>query len=407
MDIASNQPIPNALGMSSRGQWDVVVIGAGIQGVGVAQALAAAGHRVCVLEKDRPAAGTSSRSSKLIHGGLRYLETFQLRLVWASLRERATLLKIAPHLVRLVPFHIPVYRGMRRGPFKIRAGLSLYALLGGLRQDARFEKLGRSAWDSLDGLQTDGLRAVYRYMDGQTDDAQLCRAVLASACELGTEVRLGAEVISAEADSQGWTLRYQSKQQVQEIHAAAVVNAAGPYVANVVDHLTPKPPHRSIELVGGSHIELPGAIEAGIYYTEAASDGRAVFTMPWKGRTLVGTTEQPCTQPGNPEPTQREIEYLLEVFAHHFPGRATEVVDAWAGLRVLPASSGAAFRRSREVILIGNQPRRPTLVSIYGGKLTGYRETAQKVEALLAPSLGQATRKADTRTLRLPELPLA
>ncbi|MEZ6021532.1 MAG: FAD-dependent oxidoreductase [Planctomycetota bacterium] len=187
--------------MVQQGKWDVVVIGAGIQGVGAAQAMAAAGHSVRLLEREYPAAGTSSRSSKLIHGGLRYLETWQWSLVRSSLRERAILLRIAPHLVRLVPFHIPVYRGMRRGPLTIRAGLSLYALLGGLAKDARFSKLARADWSALDGLRTDGLKAVYRYFDGQTDDAALCRAVLASACELQAEFSLGAEVISGQADS--------------------------------------------------------------------------------------------------------------------------------------------------------------------------------------------------------------
>ena len=385
---------------------DVTVIGAGIQGAGVAQALAAAGYRVRVLEKAHPAAGTSSRSSKLIHGGLRYLETFQLRLVRGSLKERAVLLEIAPHLVRLVPFHIPVYRGMRRGPWTIRLGLSLYALLGGLRKHARFRTLPKSDWDQLDGLDTDGLRAVFQYWDGQTDDAQLCRAVLASAAELGAEVTLGAEVLSAEADSHGWVLRYRQDQQIHELRTTSVVNAAGPYVASVVDHVAPKPPHHPIDLVGGTHIELPDALERGIYYTEAPSDGRAVFMIPWKGRTMVGTTEQPTERPENPEPTQREIDYLLEVYAKHFPKGNREVVDAWAGLRVLPRTEGSAFRASREVTLLGNHPRKPTFLSIYGGKLTGYRETAGKVEARLRPALGAAERKADTRTLRLPELPL-
>ncbi|HPF13606.1 MAG: glycerol-3-phosphate dehydrogenase/oxidase [Planctomycetes bacterium] len=386
---------------------DVAVIGAGIQGVGVAQAMAAAGYRVQVLEKDHPAAGTSSKSSKLIHGGLRYLETFQWRLVRSSLHEREILLRIAPDLVHMVPFHIPVYRGMRRGPWTIRAGLSLYALLGNLRPEARFSKLSKDAWAGLDGLKTEGLRAVYRYFDGQTDDAMLCRAVLASACELGAEVALGAEVISAEADSHGWTLRYRKNQEVLELHARTVVNAGGPFVAQIADHLSPKPPHRAIDLVGGTHIELPGKLEAGIYYTEAPSDGRAVFTIPWKGHTMVGTTEHPARSPENPVPTEQEIEYLLGVYRHHFPAGSTELVDAWAGLRVLPRADGSLFRRSREVTLVGNHPRRPSLVSIYGGKLTGYRSTAAKVEETIVPSLGPAPRRADTATLRLPKLPLA
>lgn len=383
---------------------DVAVIGAGIQGAGVAQALAAAGYSVRVLEKDHPAAGTSSKSSKLIHGGLRYLETFEFGLVRESLTERATLLRIAPHLVRLVPFHIPIYKGMQRGPLKVRAGLSLYALLGGLGPAARFSSVPKDGWDLLDGLQKNDLRAVFRYHDGQTDDAALCRAVIMSAHELGAHVMLGAELISAEADSQGWTLRYHQEEAVHELHASVVVNAAGPWVAQVLDHFTPKPPHREIDLVGGTHIELEGTLEQGIYYTEAPSDGRAVFSMPWKGRILVGTTEQPTREPNNPQPTDGEIEYLLETFRHHFPGRETKLLNAWAGLRVLPRAEGAAFSRSREVVLVQNHKQRPSVLSIYGGKLTGYRATAERVLKRVLPSLGPAERKADTTTLRLPDL---
>ena len=161
--------------------YDVVIIGGGIHGVGVAQAAAAAGHRVLLLEKTALASATSSRSSKLIHGGLRYLESAQFGLVRGSLRERTLLLQLAPDLVRRLPFHIPVYAGTTRRPFTIRAGLSLYALLGNLAPDCRFASLPRTDWPDLDGLATDGLQAVFRYYDAQTDDAALTRAVMASA----------------------------------------------------------------------------------------------------------------------------------------------------------------------------------------------------------------------------------
>jgi glycerol-3-phosphate dehydrogenase len=324
-------------------------------------------------------------------------------LVRESLRERAILLRIAPHLVRLVPFHIPVYGGMRRGPLTIRAGLSLYAMLGGLGKAARFSTVPRDGWDLLDGLRQENLRAVFRYYDGQTDDAALCRAVISSAHELGAHVMLGAELIAAEADSHGWTLRYHQEEAVHELHARVVVNAAGPWVAQVLDHFTPKPPHREIDLVGGTHIELEGTLEQGIYYTEAPADGRAVFSMPWKGRILVGTTEQPTRDPDNVQPTQAEIDYLRETFAHHFPNHPIQQLDAWAGLRVLPRSEGAAFSRSREVVLVQNHAQRPSVLSVYGGKLTGYRATAERVRKCIAPSLGPADRKADTATLRLPD----
>ncbi len=388
-------------------ELDVVVVGGGIQGVGAAQAVAAAGHSVALLERREAAIGTSSRSSKLIHGGLRYLESYQFRLVRESLAERQTLLRIAPHLVRLVPFHIPVYRGMGRGPWMIRAGLSLYAALGNLRRSARFEALPRSRWDDLDGLSTHGLRAVFRYQDGQTDDAALCRAVLASAIELGAYAEINAEVVRIERSpgAPRWRVHYRRGSDEESVHARVVINAAGPWVNKVAALATPSPPVREVDLVGGTHIELTGELRRGIYYTEAPSDRRAVFSIPWRGRVMVGTTETPYSgDPAAVAPTQEEIDYLLGVHRRYFPDSLGEVSDAWAGLRVLPRASGSAFSRPRDVTLVTESGHRPSWVSVYGGKLTGYRHTAQQILASVAPTLGAAARRADTRTLLLPEL---
>ena len=140
--------------------YDVVVVGGGINGVGVAQAAAAAGHSVLLIEKSTLAAGTSSKSSKLIHGGLRYLESYEFSLVQEGLNERALLLRIAPDLVTLKPFFIPVFDYTRRGPLLIRAGLSLYAMLGRLRRQVRFRKVARARWGELDGLVSDKLRST-------------------------------------------------------------------------------------------------------------------------------------------------------------------------------------------------------------------------------------------------------
>ncbi len=392
---------------------DVLVIGGGIQGAGAAQAAAAAGFKVALLERREAAIGTSSRSSKLIHGGLRYLESYQFSLVRESLAERQTLLQIAPHLVRLVPFHVPVYRDTRRSPLTIRAGLSLYAALGNLRRSARFEALPRRQWDGLDGLQTDGLRAVFRYQDGQTDDAALCRAVLASAVDLGALVEVGAEVhrIERPDGASRWQVRYGNNGEESSLHARVVINAAGPWVNRVAALATPGPPIREIDLVGGTHIELPGELKRGIYYTEAPSDQRAVFSIPWRGHVMVGTTETPFTgDPATVAPTEDEIDYLLAVHRRYFPDSLGEVSAAWAGLRVLPRASGSAFSRPRDVTLVTESPERPSWVSVYGGKLTGYRHTAERILRRITPTLGSGERVgtgrriADTRTLRLPDL---
>ncbi len=402
-------PTPESERRVAGADVDVLVIGAGIQGVGAAQAAAANGHSVAVLERSEAAIGTSSRSSKLIHGGLRYLETFQFRLVRESLNERKILQAIAPHLVRLVPFYIPVYRGMKRGPWMIRAGLTLYALLGGLRKSARFRSIPRSQWSSLDGLDTKNLKAVFRYHDGQTDDAALCRAVLASAIELGALMDAGAEVLSAVQEGQGeerrWRVTFRRGDATHECTARVIVNATGPWVNRVAELATPKPPTRAIDLVGGTHIEVNGSLTQGIYYTEAPTDQRAVFSIPWKGRIMVGTTEQPFT--GNPSeirPTRGEIDYLLDVHRRYFPNSKGQLLEAWAGLRVLPQAESAAFARPRDVTLVSDDEERPTWVGVYGGKLTGYRHTAEDIMDAIRPSLPPAQAKAQTESLRLPEL---
>src|SRR6185436_2868679 len=189
--------------------YDLLIIGAGIHVVGVAQAAAAAGYSVLLLEKTALAAGTSSRSSKLIHGGLRYLESGQLRLVRETLHERATLLRIAAELVRLVPFYIPIYRKTRRRPWEITIGLALYAALGGFSPASRFTRLPRHDWPTLDGIDTHELECVFRYYDAQTDDAALTRAVMRSAQSLGAELQMPAEFVAASRnDSGNWDIDY-------------------------------------------------------------------------------------------------------------------------------------------------------------------------------------------------------
>jgi glycerol-3-phosphate dehydrogenase len=383
--------------------YEVLIIGGGIHGAGVFQAAAAAGMRALLLERTQLAAGTSSRSSKLIHGGLRYLENFQLRLVRESLAERKLLLANAPELVRLVPFHVPVYSSTTRPPWMLRAGLSLYAVLGGLTRAARFESLPRAEWGALDGLVTRDLRAVFRYFDGQTDDALLTRAVAASGVALGGEVRVPALFHAARRVGPHWAVEWRegAAQGERRATAATLVNAAGPWIEGVRARIHPEPPGPAIDLVGGTHIELPGRLERGIYYVEA-QDRRAVFAMPFGERTLVGTTEQPYRgDPALVRPTAEEVEYLRDVFRGHFPGRSAEVLESWAGLRVLPRAEGAAFSRSRETLLVTDDDEVPRHVAIYGGKLTGYRATAERVLRLLGRTLPPREPLADTRFLRL------
>lgn len=388
------------------GTYDLAVVGGGINGVGVAQAAAAAGYSVLLLEKQRLGDGTSSRSSKLIHGGLRYLESMELGLVRESLRERTLMLSLAPELVRLQRFFIPVFKATRRRPWQLRIGLSLYTVLAGFERGTEFGTLPRSEWAGLDGLRTEELQTVFYYHDAQTDDQALTRAIMASAASLGAEHQEGACLKAAELGSDRCALRYELDGRECEASARVVVNAAGPWANEVLSRVSPTVNQRKIELVQGAHLIVDGAVDRGCYYVESRRDGRAVFVMPWKGKTLVGTTETRFSgNPDNAAATQAERNYLGAILVHHFP-RYREAVsagnfEAFAGLRVLPAGSGHAFHRSREVILDVDRDQAPRLLTIYGGKLTAWRATAAKVLDRLRASLPARSTRADTAELPL------
>lgn len=390
-------------------RFDVVVVGGGINGVGTAQAAAAAGHSVLLLEKTALADGTSSRSSKLIHGGLRYLESWEFSLVREGLRERALMLRLAPDLVKLRPFYIPIYRQTRRRPWLVRTGLSLYALLGGLGPQVRFSSVPRRQWYGLDGLVTDGLDAVYRYWDAQTDDALLTTAVWKSAESLGAELGMPAEFCGAEVAGDEVAVHYAVDGRERTCQARVLVNAGGPWVNDILGRIRPTPPQREIDLVQGTHVIVRGRVENGIYYVEVPRDGRAVFVMPWKGDTLVGTTETRFRgDPDRVRPLRTEANYLLRVLNRYFPRYETlapeGVLDSFAGLRVLPCGKGHAFHRSRETLLEADtnvNSDKPRVLSIYGGKLTAWRATAAKVLSRLQPALPQRRPVADTRRLTL------
>ena len=369
----------------------------------MAQAAAAAGYRVALLEKTAIAAGTSSRSSKLVHGGLRYLESGHFGLVRESLRERRLLLEIAHALVRPLPVYIPVYRHTRRRPWKIRLGLSLYALMGGpLDPLMQFRKLRRNQWSELEGLRTADLSAVFEYWEAQTDDAELTRAVMRSAQALGAQLLCPAELISAEQTESGYRLQYRQQGKSNELACGYLVNASGPWANRVLQTILPPVEALSMDLVQGTHIVVEGRIHHKIFYLEAPHDGRAVFVMPWKDdTTLVGTTEHQFT--GNPEdvvPLQDEIYYLVETLRHYFPSHSDKVLDSFSGVRVLPETEHAVFHRSRETILHIDDAH-PRLLTVYGGKLTAYRSTAQKIINRLRPVLGARERKAETDRIHL------
>ncbi len=245
----------------------------------------------------------------------------QFALVRESLRERAIHLRIAAELVELKPFFIPVYRDTRRRPWQLKLGLWMYALLGGFDAATRFGSVPRSDWSSLDGLKTQDLDAVVRYHDAQTNDALLTRAVVQSALQLGGELAMPATFTRATLDDSGVTVNYTLGASSLECRARVLINAAGPWAPQIARAVEPAISVPDVDLVQGTHIVIPFALNAGIYYVESPADGRAVFVMPWGGATLIGTTETPYRgDPDAVQPLPQEEEYLLAVARHYFPG---------------------------------------------------------------------------------------
>ena len=384
---------------------DLLVIGAGIHGAAVAREAAARGWKVIVLEQyAQPAAATSSRSSKLIHGGLRYLETGQLKLVHECLREQRILLQTAPQLVHRQRFFIPIRDGMRRPGWLVQLGLYLYWLLGGQRP-----KRYKSRYADADGLLTHRGQYLLAYHDAQTDDGPLTAAVLKSAELMGARLCYQRTVSGLALDASGATATARNCDgQTETFRARAVANLSGPWVPELLAKVTPAQTIPGIELVKGSHIVLPQAPQLGCYYLEA-EDGRAVFVMPWRGQRLVGTTEAPFSgDPAQVRPDDSEIEYLLRTHNHYFSHafRREHVLDAWAGLRVLPKGEGAAFKRPRESVLLTNSASAPRLLSLIGGKLTSHRATAEQICDKLAAVLPPIRSSSDTRRQMLPAVEL-
>ena len=381
-------------------EFDVVVIGAGIHGAGVAQAAAAAGYSVLVLEKNEIAAGTSSKSSKLIHGGLRYLESHQWSLVRKSLKERAVLCRIAPDLVKLQPFYIPIYKTTTRRPWQIRIGLSLYALLGGLRKENLFKRV---RGEKLIQLEQKNLQKVYQYNDGQTNDVKLTKAVMFSAKALGAQLKCFVNIISIIKAETCFKVIYEEADKEISVQAKVIINAAGPWVNELHELIHPKVDSLDVDLVQGTHIIIDAPAPSGIYYLEA-QDKRAVFVMPYEFngelKTMIGTTEKLFLgKADDVEASDEEVEYLLSMYKIYFPKYSdAKIIHQFVGLRVLPSDDGSMFVRPRDTILHWAMPN---LLTLYGGKLTAYRSTSEQVIKKIKPFLDKRQRIAYTNQLFL------
>lgn len=368
---------------------DLLVIGGGINGAGIAREAALRGLRVGVVDKGDFASGTSSRSSKLIHGGLRYLELGDLRLVFEACQERDLLRRrLAPHLVRPLPFVFPVYVGDPWGMAAINAGLWLYDLLATFRNIKRHRRLSPQDISRLEpALRSAGLRGAGYYHDCWTDDARLTLETLLSARREGALVcnyvaLMGFHRRDGRVD--GGELRdVLGGREVVNVRASVVVNATGPWVDAIRVLDDPEAPP-VLRLTKGVHIVVPRARVGNRHATvlRAPTDGRVMFVIPWGAENLVGTTDTDHDGPLDGVRAERgDVEYLLTAVNHYFPAaRLTpdDVVSAFAGLRPLVAAEGRARAAtpsavSREEAIVISPSN---LLSVAGGKLTTYRRVA-------------------------------
>ncbi|HEU4753357.1 MAG TPA: glycerol-3-phosphate dehydrogenase/oxidase [Armatimonadota bacterium] len=376
--------------------FDLLVIGGGINGLGIAADAAARGLRVLLAEKGDFGSGTTAASSRLIHGGLRYLQYGEIGLVRESLRERGLLARQRPHLVRPIQLLIPMYRGGPLPPWKVGAGLALYAVLA---RDPLFPAPRQLTLPEVrarePGIDPGGLTGGFAYPDGQIEfPERLCIELLRETLDAGGEARNHTRVLRLRAEGRrvtGALLRDELTGREREIESRWTVNAAGPWV-DAVNALLPAAPPRLIGGTWGTHLVLPARPEGpgGPLYTPARKDGRPIFLLPWDGRLLVGTTDVPFH--GDPDDLRVqdwEREYLLSETNRLFPACAYTPADiqyTTIGVRPLPASRRPAAAVTRRHFLVDHrQHGLEGLVSVVGGKLTTYRSLSREVVDHLTP----------------------
>lgn len=402
--------------------FDLLVIGGGITGAGVARDAAGRGLRVAVVERGDIGAGTSSLSSRLVHGGLRYLETYDFDLVFEALRERRRLLELAPHLVKPLRFLYPVFKGDRTGPLKLRAGMWLYDALSTFRSPGRHRMLGpEGVAEREPRLKREGLRAGALYYDAQVDDARLTLAVARGAVEAGAVLLTHAGVESIEGGGEGSPFRIGVRDHLgapgrgAEVRARVVLNATGPWSDQLRRLADPNIEPR-LRTTKGVHIVVDQRRigNRGALIVRSSVDERVMFVLPWGPLTYIGTTDTEFAgDPGTARAEASDVRYLLDSANSLFPEARLElqdVVSTWAGVRPLlapaPTERLSESETSREHAIW----RDPSgLVNIAGGKLTTYRSMAAETVDFLADILqrdfGVATGDFHTDLLPLPGAP--
>ena len=390
--------------------FDIAIVGGGINGCGIARDAAGRGWSVILCEKGDLAAGTSSWSTKLIHGGLRYLENYEFRLVREALSEREVLWSIAPHIIGPLRFVLPHRSGLRPA-WMLRLGLFLYDHIGGRKRLPGTRTLDLTTDPTGLPLKPGMFRLGFEYSDCRVDDARLVVLNARDAADRGAEICCRTQLERAERSSGAWTLQLRNvtSGERRTARARALVNAAGPWVEDVRSRCAGLPARAHTRLVQGSHIVVRKLFDHDRAYILQNPDGRIVFAIPYEQDfTLVGTTDRDFEgDPGKASATPEEVDYLCravsESFEHAIHPR--DVIWSYAGVRPLYDDGVTdAQAATRDYVLELDAPAgAPAIVSIFGGKITTYRRLAEEVIDRLQPFLPKAPKpKAWTASSPLP-----
>ena len=386
--------------------WDVVVVGGGSTGLGIALDAAARGYRTLLVERGDFTSGTSSRSTKLVHGGVRYLRQGQVQLVYGALGERQRLWQNAPHLVDSLALIVPAYRWWERPYYGL--GLKVYDALAGRRSLGRSRMVSRSECvNRVSTLDRRGLRGGVLYHDGQFDDARLGWTLVRTAANFGAAAVNYVEavdLVESRGRVKGVILRDRIGGHEWAARGAVVVNATGPF-ADSLRQLDDPGPGPGVVLSRGVHIVVSSAYLPGsaAVLVPSTDDGRVLFAIPWHGHVVIGTTDVPVAQPSRePEPSREEVDYLIDHAGRYLarPLAHSDILSAWAGLRALVAAGSeqntAALARDHSVSV-----SRRGLVTVTGGKWTTHRKVGQDAVDVAAEVGGLSPAPSVTAALRL------
>ena len=379
--------------------YDIFIIGGGINGAGIARDAAGRGLKVFLAERNKVGSATSSWSSKLIHGGLRYLENYEFKLVRESLKEREVITKIAPEITKPLPFVIPHTKKLR-SKILIRLGLFLYDNLGGKTKIPKSSKINFNK--KFTNILQSHYKVGFQYYDVQVDDKKLVEINIKDAKKLGANVIENRKVINANRLNEGWEITLDNNELVK---SKILINAAGPWINEIVNNVIKVNSNKSIRLVRGSHIIIKKLYEEEVAFTLQNDDSRIVFVIPYKNEySLIGTTEVDVNTPDKPKISNEEKIYLINTINKHFVKQISQedIVDTYSGIRPLIEDFKEATRVTRDYVFDLNlESQNSPLLNIYGGKLTTYRKLSERVMEELSPYLPNTKTKNWTASKQL------